>query len=434
MSEVVVGCTCLVGLLVLFLSGIELAFAMTIMGFLGFAYLRSPDAAISLLGKDYFDAFTSYTFTVIPLFVFMGQIVFNSGMAEKLYGAVRKYIGHVSGGLAMATVVGAAIFKSISGSTIATAATFSSVAVPEMDKYGYSRKLSTGVVSSVGTLGWLIPPSGNLIIYAMLTDQSIGRLFLAGVIPGIMMAIFFLAAIVGWVKINPSLAQKGPRFTWPERISGSSVIVWPILIFVAVVGGLLAGLFTPTEAGAAGCITVLALTLIQRDLNFSKFNKSLRESLKMGCMVLMLVASSAVLGHLVELSKIPMIMADFVLGLHLHRFVVLVLIIFVYLLGGSFIEDMAFMILATPIFYPTIIKLGFDPIWFGIIIGVTLMIGVIIPPVAVTVFVVASITKESVWLVYRGVTPFIIAIVVGMLLLFAFPELATWLPNRMMGN
>ncbi|HEX2967259.1 MAG TPA: TRAP transporter large permease [Syntrophorhabdaceae bacterium] len=434
MSEFAVGCTCLVGLLILFLSGIELAFAMTIMGFVGLAYLRSFDAAVSLLGKDYYSAFSSYTYTVIPLFVFMGQVVYNSGMAGKLYDTVRRYIGHVSGGLALATVVGAAIFKAISGSTLATAATFASVAVPEMDKYGYNRKLSTGVVSSVGTLGWLIPPSGNLIIYGMLTDQSIGRLFLAGVIPGLMMAFFFLLVILGWVKINPSLAQKGPKFTWHERIHGSSVIVWPILIFVAVVGGLLAGIFTPTEAGAAGCITVLILTVLQRDLNFKKFTQSLRESLKMGCMILIIVASSAVLGHLVELAKIPVMMSDFVLGLHLNRFAVLIVIIFVYLLGGSFIEDMAFMILATPIFYPTIIKLGFDPIWFGIIIGVTLMIGVIIPPVAVTVFLVGSITKESVWLIYKGVTPFIIAIVIGMLLLFAFPELATWLPSRMMGS
>jgi C4-dicarboxylate transporter DctM subunit len=429
MSELAVGCACLVGLLVLFLSGIELAFAMTIMGFAGFAILRSPDAAISMLGKDYFSAFTSYTFTVIPLFVLMGQIVFNSGMAGKLYDTVRRYIGHVSGGLALATVVGAAIFKAISGSTLATAATFASVAVPEMDKYGYDRKLSTGVVSSVGTLGWLIPPSGNLIIYAMLTDQSIGRLFLAGVIPGAMMAFFFLIVIAGWVKINPSLAQKGPRFSWRERVHGSTVIVWPILIFIAVVGGLLAGLFTPTEAGAAGCITVIILTTLQRDLSFKKFTVSLRESLKMGCMILIIVASSAVLGHLVELSKIPVMMSDFVLGLHVHRMVVLVLILFVYLLGGSFIEDMAFMILATPIFYPTIIKLGFDPIWFGIIIGVTLMVGVIIPPVAVTVFVVASIAKESVWTVYKGVVPFIIAIVVGGILLFIFPGIATWLPS-----
>jgi C4-dicarboxylate transporter, DctM subunit len=434
MSELAVGCACLIGLLVLFLSGIELAFAMTIMGFLGFAYLRSFNAAVSLLGKDYFDAFTSYTYTVIPLFVFMGQIVFNSGLAGKLYDTVRKYIGHVAGGLALATVVGAAIFKAISGSTLATAATFSSVAVPEMDKYGYNRKLSTGVVASVGTLGWLIPPSGNLIVYAMITDQSIGRLFLAGVIPGIMMAFFFLFVIAGWVKINPSLARKGPRFSWNERIHGSTVIVWPLLIFIAVVGGLLAGFFTPTEAGAAGCITVIILTVLQKDLSFNKFNKSLRESLKMGCMILIIVASSAVLGHLIELSKIPTLMSDFVLALHLNRFAVLVLIIIVYLLGGSFIEDMAFMILATPIFYPTIIKLGFDPIWFGIVIGFTLMIGVIIPPVAVTVFLVGSITKESVWTVYKGVTPFILAILIGMILLFIFPEIATLLPTLMMGS
>jgi C4-dicarboxylate transporter, DctM subunit len=362
----------------------------------------------------------------------MGQAAFNSGMAEKLYGTTRKFVGHVPGGLALATVVGATIFKAISGSTLATAATFSGVAIPEMDKYGYSRLLSTGVVASVGTIGMLIPPSGNLIIYAMITEQSVGKLFLAGIIPGLIIAFFFLLVVIGWVKINPSLAPKGPKFNWGERMRGVPMIIWPLVIFTITIGGLLAGLFTPTEAGAVGAIAVLALTMLKKDLDFKGFVRSVRESIRMACMVLLLIAGSQVLGHLVEMSRIPAVVATWTLGLHIHPYIVVVLIIFIYLLGGSFIDDIAFMILATPIFYPVIQQLGFDPIWFAMIIAVTLMIGVIIPPVAVAVFVVKTITKESIWLVYKGVTPFIIALVVGLGLLFAFPGIATWLPHALM--
>ena len=217
MNEVLIGCIGLLLLLLLFLTGIELAFAMTFVGFVGFAILRSLPAAVDLLAKDFFDAFASYAFVVVPLFVLMGQVAFNSGIAEKMYGTSRKFLGHVPGGLAMATVVGATIFKAISGSSLATAATFSSVAIPEMDKYGYSRKLSTGVVASVGTLGFLIPPSGTLIILAMITDQSIGKLFLAGIAPGLLIAVLFLVTIGIWCRINPSLAPRAPVEGWKER-------------------------------------------------------------------------------------------------------------------------------------------------------------------------------------------------------------------------
>jgi C4-dicarboxylate transporter DctM subunit len=432
MSEIAVGCIGLVALLILFLSGIELAFAMTIIGIVGFGCLRSFNAAVNLFANDYFSALTSYAFTVIPLFVLMGQVAFNSGMADKLYSTTRKFVGHVPGGLALATVLGATIFKAISGSTLATAATFSSVAIPEMDKYGYSRRLSTGVVASVGTLGMLIPPSGNLIIFAMITEQSVGKLFMAGIVPGLIMAVFFILVVVGWVKVDPSLAPKGPRFGWRERLKGVPRIIWPLIIFTVVIGGLLAGFFTPTEAGAVGAIAVLALTVGKRDLDFRGFVKSLSESLRMACMVLFLIAGSTVLGHFIAMSKIPTAVASWALGLAVNPFLIIGLIVFVYLLGGSFIDDLAFMILATPIFYPVVLQLGFDPIWFAMIIAVTLMIGVIIPPVAIAVFVVKSITKESVWLVYRGVTPFLTALFVGLLLLFIFPGIATWLPNLLM--
>jgi C4-dicarboxylate transporter DctM subunit len=430
MNEVMIGCIGLLLLLALFLTGIELAFAMTCVGFIGFALLRSLPAAVDLLAKDFFDAFASYTFVVIPLFVLMGQIAFNSGIAEKMYGTSRKFVGHVPGGLALATVVGATIFKAISGSSLATAATFSSVAVPEMDKYGYDRKLSTGVVASVGTLGILLPPSGTMIILAMITNQSIGKLFLAGIAPGLLIAVLFMVTIVMWCRTNPSLAPRGPAAGWKERARAIPQIFWPLLIFVVTIGGLLAGFFTPTEAGSVGSIAVLLLTLLKRDLDFKGFVKSIRESLRMGCMVLMLIGGSAVLGHFVVISKIPGFVAAWTLSLPLPSHLIIAVILLIYLIGGSFVDDMAFMILATPIFFPVAMKLGYDPIWFAVVIGVTLMIGVITPPVAVGVFVVKNITQESISRIYKGVLPFLITLVFCLLLLFLFPELATYLPRK----
>ena len=271
MDELSIGVVGLVVLLILFSTGIELAFAMTIIGFIGFAYLRSLDAGINLLAKDFFDTFASYSFTVVPLFVLMGQAASNSGMAEQMYKTARKFVGHVPGGLALATVVGATIFKAISGSTLATAATFSSVAIPEMDKYGYSRKLSTGIVASVGTLGLLLPPSGFLILFGMITEQSIGRLFLAGIIPGLIVAFLFLVVIVGWVRIDPSIAPRGLAVGWNERMRSLPQLSWTALIFCVVIGGLLAGYFTPTEAGSVGALAVLVLTISKKDTQFQGF-------------------------------------------------------------------------------------------------------------------------------------------------------------------
>ncbi|MBN2321779.1 MAG: TRAP transporter large permease [Acidobacteria bacterium] len=430
MNEALIGCIGLCLLLVLFLTGIELAFAMTCIGFIGFAILRSLPAAVDLVAKDFYDAFASYAFVVIPLFVLMGQIAYNSGIAEKMYGTSRKFVGHVPGGLALATVVGATIFKAISGSSLATAATFSSVAVPEMDKYGYNRKLSTGVVASVGTLGILLPPSGTMIILAMITNQSIGKLFLAGIAPGLLIAGLFMATIVVWCRMNPSLAPRGEASGWKERVRSIPQVFGPLLIFVVTIGGLLAGFFTPTEAGSVGSIAVLLLTLFKRDLDFKGFVKSVQESLRMGCMVLMLIGGSAVLGHFVVVSKIPSAVAAWTLDLPLPAYLIIAVILLIYLIGGSFVDDIAFMILATPIFFPVAMKLGYDPIWFAITIGVTLMIGVITPPVAVAAFIVKNITRESIVLIYKGVLPFLITLVLCLVLLFIFPELATFLPGK----
>jgi C4-dicarboxylate transporter DctM subunit len=434
MSEVAIGIAALIILLALFLTGIELAFCMTMVGFVGFAYLSSFSSACNLLVKDFFDTFTTYGFTVIPLFVLMGQVASNSNIAKRLYMASHKWVGHVPGGLAMTTVVGATIFKAMCGSTLATVATFSGIAIPEMDRYGYKKELSTGVVASVGTIGMLIPPSLVLIIYGIVVEQSIGRLFLAGIIPGILIAFFFMCVIYGWVSIDPGIAPRSPKASWSERVSVLPEFVVVCIIFAVVIGGLMIGVFSPTEAGSIGTVAVIILAATRKEVTFKMLVKSWDESLRTAVMTLMLIAGSAVLGHFLAITEIPMIAADWVTGLPIPRYLVMVLIILVYLIGGSFIDDLAFMILATPIFYPAVIKLGYDPIWFGVMVGITIMIGVIIPPVAICVFIVRNITGVPFNTIYKGVLPFLLSLFAAALLLFIFPGIATWLPNLFMGQ
>jgi len=432
MNEVMAGLIGLVLVLALFFTGIELGFAMAVVGFLGFSYVVSFKAGLNLLAKDLFEVLSSYGFTVVPLFIFMGQIAFNAGIAKRLYDAAYKFIGHIPGGLAMATVGGATAFKAICGSSPATAATFASVAVPEMDRYGYSKKLSTGIVASVGTLGILMPPSVTLIVFGIITEQSIGKLFLAGLIPGLLIASFFILIIGVWCRIDPALGPKGQKSSWKERISSIPEVLWVGIIFALVIGGLMNGFFTPTEAGSIGTFTVLLLSLVKKDLTWKGYVKSIQESLRTACMVLMLIVGSTILGHFLAVTKIPMQAADWVIALSFPRELTIIIIALIYLLGGSFIDDLAFMILATPIFYPVVLKLGYDPIWFGMMIGITVMIGVVIPPVAINVFVVKNITKVPFGVIYRGVYPFLISMVICAILLFFFPSLALYLPNRFM--
>ena len=432
MTEVIVGLVGLILVLVLFLTGLELSFVMAAVGFVGFSILRSWSAGLNLLAKDFFDVFTSYGFTVIPLFVLMGQISFNAGIANRLYDASYKFIGHIPGGLAMATVVGATAFKAICGSSPATAATFAVVAVPQMDHYHYSRKLSTGIVATVGTLGILLPPSVTLIVFGIITEQSIGKLFLAGLIPGLLIALFFLVIIYGWCKIDPSLGPKGERSTWSARIKTLPEVVWVLVIFFMVIGGLMNGFFTPTEAASIGTFLVLLLSVVKRDIGFKGYVKSVSESLRIACMVLMLIAGSSILGHFLAVTKIPLIAADWIVSLPLPAWLIMVLIAIIYLIGGSFIDDLAFMVLATPIFFPAIAKLGYDPLWFGMIIAITVMVGVVVPPVAINVFIVKTITNAPFSQIYAGVYPFLLSLVFCALLLFIFPGMATFLPNYFM--
>ena len=429
MSEIAIGIAGLMVLLLLFATGIELGFAMALVGFAGFAYLNGFHAAINLLSRDVFEVITNYGYTVFPIFILMGQIGFNAGIAVRLYGSAHKFIGHIPGGLAMATVVGATAFKAICGSSAATSATFASVAIPEMERYGYDKRLSTGVVATVGTLGVIIPPSVTLIILGILTEQSIGQLFLAGIIPGLVIALFFIGVVYGWAKINPAIAPMSERSTWKARMRSLPDVFWVVLIFCLVVGGIMQGFFTPTEAGAVGTFAVLLLAVAKRDMTFKTYVKSVKESLRTAIMLLMLIAGSTVLGHFIAVTTIPQAAADWIVALPLNRYVIMILICLVFEIGGSFIDDLAFLILATPIFYPAVLKLGFHPLWFGIVIGVVAMIGVVIPPVAICVFVVKNISKVPMGVIYKGVTPFLISLILVWAMLFLFPQMALWLPS-----
>jgi tripartite ATP-independent transporter DctM subunit len=429
MSEISVGLLGLALLLVLFVTGLELALAMLVVGFLGFAYVISPAAACNLLAKDIFETFNSYSLTVVPLFVLMGQLAFNGGIAGRLYDTAHRFLGHIRGGLAIATVSGCTVFGAICGSAAATAATFASVSIPEMDRFGYSRRFSAGLVAISGTLGIMIPPSVPLIIYGIITQQSIGKLFVAGIIPGVVICLLFIVLVLARCKINPLIAPKGDRFSWRARFQSLSGVIWPLVIFLLVMEGLLHGFFTPTEAGSVGTFAILLLSLARRDLNMRGFVKSLAESLLTATMVLFLLGGSTVLGHFLAVTKIPIVVSGWVGSLPFPNWMIMTIICLIYLLGGSFIDDLAFMVLSTPIFFPAVVKLGYDPIWFGIMITITIMIGIVIPPVALNVFVVKNVTKTSFADIYNGVYPFLIGLVGCAILLFIFPDVALYLPR-----
>jgi len=431
MSDVTVGLLGIALLFILFGCGIEIGFAMAIVGFVGFGYLQSFDSALVVLGRDFFDVLSSYGYTVFPLFILMGQIAYNAGIAGRLYDASYKFLGHIPGGLAMATVAAATAFKAICGSSTATAATFSSVAVPEMEKHGYDKKLSTGVVATVGTLGAILPPSVNLIIYCVITEQSVGKLFIAGIVPGLIIAFMYMLTIYAWARLNPRVAPVGEKSEWVDRLKTLPEIGWIVVIFILVVGGIMKGFFTPTEAGSVGFVGVLLLAVAKKTRSFRVYAQSFREALRTSCMVMMLLAGSFILGRFIAITNIPQAVAEWITTLNMNRYLIMAMIVVIYQIGGSFIEDLAFMILATPIFYPAMVKLGFDPLWIGIILGVTIMIGVVLPPMAIVVFVVSKITNVPLNVVYKGVYPFLAAMVAGMILLFLFPGLALWLPSML---
>jgi tripartite ATP-independent transporter DctM subunit len=431
MDATTVGVIGIAVLIALFFTQMPISFVMALIGFLGFSYLGTLQAGLNLLAKDIFQVFSSEGLTVVPLFILMGQIAFYSRMGARLYDSAYRFIGHLPGGLAMATIGACAGFAAICGSTIATATTMAAVALPEMRRYGYDIRFASGTVAAGGTLGILIPPSTIFIVYGIFTQQSIGKLFAAGILPGILLAGLFAATIYIAIKRKPELVSlPAPHFTFRERLRGLSGAGEMILIFGLVMGGLFGGWFTPTEAAAVGAMSTFILALIRRQLSPQAFKQALLDTAKINCMILMIIACSTVFGHFMAVTRIPYDLAGWVGSLPLPRSAILLLIICVYLIGGCFMDGLAFLLLTIPIFYPVIQALKYDPIWFGVMIVLLTEIAAITPPVGINVYSVSGAVKEiPLEDIFRGIFIFLIPLGICMLILIAFPDLALFLPN-----
>ena len=424
-----------IGLLILIIvlfSRMPVGFAMALVGFIGFCYLRSPEAGLRILAKDFFDIFGSYSLTVVPLFIFMGQIAFHAGISRRLYDSAYTFLGHLPGGLAMATIGACAGFAAICGSTNAAAATMATVALPEMKRYKYSPELATGTVAAGGSLGILIPPSVIFIVYGIMTEQSIGKLFVAGILPGILLSTLFIVTIYIMVRLKPTLGPPGPQTSFKEKVRSFSGVIEMLLVFGLVMGGLFKGFFTPTEAGAAGAFITFMLAMSRRQLSWTKFLVAVWESIRISCMVLVIVAGATVFGHFLAVTRIPYLLADWVTGLPLPPWAIMGVIVFIYLIGGCFMDSMAMIMLTIPIFYPVALSLGYDPIWFGVVIVLITEMGVITPPVGVNVYVVSGVAKDiPLEVIFKGVLPLLGALIVCNIILIVFPQIALFLPSLM---
>jgi len=430
MSGEIIGLLGLAALFVFILLGMPVAFAMTLIGTVGFALIVSPQAALDLAIRDFFSLFSSYTLTVLPLFILMGQIAFKAGISGRLFDAANKFFGHLRGGLAIATIGTSASFSANCGSTSATAATISSVALPEMKKHHYSPELATGVVAAGGSLGILIPPSTIFIIYGISTEQSIGALFLAGIVPGILLSLLFMAVIVVWLRFNPSLCKLAPKASWRERRRALSGVLETLFLFAFVMGGLFGGFFTPTEAASVGAFSIIVIALIQGHLSWSAFQEAIGETTRISCMVMLIVAAATVFGHFLAITTIPAQAGEWVGSLGLNKFMIMLLLIALYIVLGCLMDSLAVIMLTLPIVYPITMQLGFDPIWFGVIIVLVTEMGVITPPVGINVYVVAGVAKDvPLPTIFSGAMRMLVAQAILVCLLLLFPQIALWLPS-----
>jgi len=436
MSPATIGFIGIAAMLALFCTRMPVAFVMAVVGFTGFSILTSVQGGLNMISRSMYEVFVSYDLTTIPLFILMGQLAFNAGISRRLFSTAYRFFGHIRGGLAMATVSACTAFGAVCGSSPATAATMATVAIPEMKRFGYRDRLGAGAVAAGGGLGMVMPPSVVLIIYGVLTEQSIGKLFVSGILPAFMLTGLFLGAISITCRRHPDYGPPAERFTWAERIRSLTGLFDTLVVFFVVLTGLFKGWFTPTEAASVGAFSVLVLGLVRRQLNVKLIMKSLEETLRTSCMILFLVAGAVVFGKFLAVTRIPFTTASYIGGLDIPAIAVMGLIVLIYFLGGCFMDSLAMVMLTVPVFYPVVMDLGYDPIWFGVIIVLVTEMGVITPPVGINVYVVYGVTtamKQNISLesIFRGIYPFLIATIVGVALLFLFPQIVTFLPSLM---
>ncbi|NIZ11370.1 TRAP transporter large permease [Pseudooceanicola sp. HF7] len=435
MTDMSIGLTGLAVLLVLLTLRIPVAFAMFAVGFTGIALLRSFDAATGLLASESFTLASSSELIVVPLFILMGNVATSTGMSRRLYDAAYALIGQIRGGLASATVIGCGGFAALSGSSVASALTMGKVSLGEMERFGYDSRLSAGSVAAGGTLGILIPPSTGFVIYAILAQESIGRLFLAGVLPGLLLLSMFVLTITLLCWALPALAPAGPRTSAAQKLRALGGAAPIMTVIVLTIGGIYGGLFSPVEAAAVGAGLVILFGILSRTLTLAILWQASRDSVVTTATVMLILISAHMMNPFLALSHIPQAIGAFLGGMDLPPMAVLGLILLCYLVLGCFLEGFAMLVLSMPIFFPVIVSLGIDPIWFGVLVVLTLEMGLISPPVGVNVFIVKSIApKVPLGQIFIGVIPFWIAMLLTLGLLIAFPSISLFLPDTMIGT
>ena len=432
MSTDAVALTGFVALFILMLLRVPVGMAMGLVGVTGYGYLVGFAPALKLIGQTSMRTVTDYTFGVIPMFLLMGAFVTNSGISRELFRAANTLVGHLRGGLGIATVVACGGFAAICGSSVATAATFSTVAYPEMRRYGYPQSFATGVIAAGGTLGAMLPPSTVLAVYGIITQQDIGKLFVAGIVPGILAMFMYVLTIFIIGKVRPDFLPSGTPSSWKERVKGMRDVWAPLALFAFVIGGLYGGLFTPTEAGGMGAGGAFVLGVVRGRLSKTQIRESLLQATRTAAAVFTVLIGALLFGYFLTITQTPQKVTVFLTSLGLGSYGVLALIMLMYLVLGCLMDAMAMIILTVPIIFPVVTALGFDPIWFGVIIVMTVELGLIHPPVGMNVFVIKSVVKDvSFATIFKGVLPFIATDLIRLVILIAFPVLALYLPNHM---
>ncbi|RST77231.1 TRAP transporter large permease [Siminovitchia acidinfaciens] len=415
-------------LFVLMFLRMPLSFAMFIVGFVGLLLAASPKAAYNVLSADLWNQFSSYSLSVIPLYILMGEVVFRTGIAERLFESAYKWVGHYRGGMASTTILASAGFASICGSNSATAATMGTMSLPELDKYGYNKALSTGSIATGGTLGIIIPPSTVLIVLALQMEQSIKDLFIASIVPGIFLTLLLILTVVFLCKRNPDLGPAGERFSMGEKVKSLKDVIPIALLFIFVIGGLYKGIFTPTESGAFGAFGAILLSLAMGKLNRKNFQIAIAGALRSSAMVLMLVVGAMVFGRFLTITRLPYDVSEWVSNLPVPPIFVLISILIIYIIGGSIMDALGFLIISIPVFYPTVLALGYDPVWFAVVLCVVTSMGAITPPVGVNVFVVQGLTpKTPVTTIFKGAAYFLVTYLIFIGLLLLFPQIILFL-------
>lgn len=430
MSPLTIGVCGIALLILLFLLRVPVAFAMGFMGFVGFSYLTTLSAGMDMIAIDMFQVFSSFNLTVVPMFVLMGCIAFRIGMSKRIFDASYVVLGNMRGGLTIASILGSAAFSAICGSTNATAAAMGTVALPQMKRYNYDDSLATGCVASAGTLGILIPPSALLIIYGIITEQSIGKLFVAGILPGLLLASAFIITIFIICSRNPMLGPPGPSTTFREKIRTFPALIEVLFIFIIVLGGLMTGWFSATQAGGAGAGAVALLGLLRKSLTWRALIEAAEDTLLIACMVMFVIFGATLFGRFMAVTQIPFMMSNWIGHLPLPPALIMVLIVIIHIIGGCFMDGLALIMLTVPILFPTIIALGYDPIWFGVIITLIVEMGAITPPVGINVYVIKGIAPDvPLEKIFKGIIPFLWALIVVTIILILFPKIATFLPS-----